>query len=43
MILKREKNSTDVRYAVVGLQANDPVGADRLAALADEKPVHVRA
>jgi arsenite-transporting ATPase len=31
------------RYAVVGLQANDPVGADRLAALADEKPVHVRA
>ncbi len=31
------------RYAVVGLQADDPVGAERLAALADEKPAHVRA
>jgi hypothetical protein len=27
----------------VGLQADDPVGADRLAALANETPAHVRA
>ena len=31
------------RYAVVGLQVDDPVGAERLASLADEKPAHVQA